>query len=180
MASKNAHCSFCGAQFAENLAWPRVCTACGNTSYLNPLPVAVALLPVDGGLLTVRRAIPPRLGELALPGGFIGMGESWYAAAARELWEETGISVDPGRVRYYESLSSPAGHLLLFGLCPPVRGADLPPFTANEEVSALVLLHEPAELAFPTHTQVARMFFERTDERWSAPSLSTSRNLPID
>ncbi|MBC8076948.1 MAG: NUDIX hydrolase, partial [Chloroflexales bacterium] len=68
MAQKNAHCSYCGAPFAAAAPWPRRCAACGNTSYLNPLPVAVVLVPVGGGVLLVRRAIPPQQGTLALPG----------------------------------------------------------------------------------------------------------------
>src|SRR6476659_9743246 len=51
-------------------------------SWANPLPVSVVLVPVDGGLLLVRRAIPP-VGQLALPGGYINLGESWEEAGAR-------------------------------------------------------------------------------------------------
>ncbi|MGI5157391.1 NUDIX domain-containing protein [Microbispora sp. CA-102843] len=82
---------FCGAAYAPGLPWPRTCQECGNTSYLNPLPVAVMVLPVDDGLLVVRRDVEPHRGLLALPGGFIDIGESWQQAAVREFHEETGV-----------------------------------------------------------------------------------------
>ena len=41
-------CSFCGMRFPEDAGRPRCCPACGNTTYRNPLPVAVALVPVEG------------------------------------------------------------------------------------------------------------------------------------
>src|SRR5207244_10310646 len=91
---KNSHCSYCGAGFADDAPWPRRCASCGNASYLNPLPVAVLLQPVDDGLLAIRRALPP-VGRLALPGGYVDAGETWQAAAARELREGTGPSADP-------------------------------------------------------------------------------------
>jgi NADH pyrophosphatase NudC (nudix superfamily) len=88
---RGSHCSFCGTAFEENQDYPRQCQNCQNTTYRNPLPVAVVILPVDNGVLLVRRAIEPRKGLLAFPGGFINYGESWQTAAARELFEETGI-----------------------------------------------------------------------------------------
>lgn len=156
---KNSHCSYCGARFAEGAPWPRRCAACGNTSYLNPLPVAVLLQPVDGGLLAIRRAIPP-VGKLALPGGFIDAGERWQAAAARELREETGIRIDPDTIREASVLSAPDGTLLVFGLAPPLAAADLPPFTPSAEASERVVLREAAsDMAFPLHAQVVRDYF---------------------
>src|SRR6201994_2017003 len=91
MPDRYAHCTFCGARFTPNQPWPRRCAACGETSYLNPKPVAVALQPVAGGLLTVRRAIPPAKGRLALPGGYVEVDETWQEALVRELFEETGL-----------------------------------------------------------------------------------------
>src|SRR5258706_11608181 len=119
MFKKNVHCSYCGNAFGEGQRWPRRCAACGNISYLNPTPVAVVLLPVDGGLLMVRRSIPPHVGKLALPGGYINLGETWQAAGARELLEETGIAIDSQELRVLRVLSAPEGMILIFGLARP-------------------------------------------------------------
>jgi ADP-ribose pyrophosphatase YjhB (NUDIX family) len=160
MVTRNSHCAWCGAAFAPEQPWPRVCATCGHSSYLNPLPVAVILVPVDGGLLLVRRNIPPHQGELALPGGFIGLGETWQEAGAREVWEETGLRLDPAEIRDFRTLSDPAGgFLLVFGLADPRTAADLPRFTPNKETLECVITPAPQELAFPLHTEAMRAYF---------------------
>jgi ADP-ribose pyrophosphatase YjhB (NUDIX family) len=156
---RNSHCSFCGARFAEGQPWPRRCASCAQTSYLNPLPVAVLLLPVDGGLLLVRRSIPPQIGLLALPGGFIDIGESWQAAAARELYEEAAISIDPATISEFMVRSAPGGMVLIFGIAPPTSAAALPAFAPNSEASERLVLHSFTELAFPLHTEAAARYF---------------------
>src|SRR5688572_992089 len=98
MHKRNSHCSYCGQPYTAEQSWPRQCAGCNNISYLNPTPVAVVLLPVDGGLLTIRRSIEPKKGMLALPGGFINYGESWQQGGARELYEETGIQIDAAEI----------------------------------------------------------------------------------
>lgn len=161
MLKKNAHCSYCGLAFAEAAPWPRTCAGCQSTSYLNPLPVSVVLVPVDAGLLVIRRAIPPRLGQLALPGGFINMGESWQEAGAREVFEETGLRLSPEEIQDVRALSAPDGTVLVFGQAAPRTRAQLPAFVATDETSEALVIEAPIELAFPLHSRVVRDYFAR-------------------
>ena len=80
MHAKNSHCSYCGEAF-PHLPWPRECPACGARSYLNPLPVVVAIVPVGNGLVAVRRNIEPQKGTLTLPGGYLDLKETWQEGA---------------------------------------------------------------------------------------------------
>jgi ADP-ribose pyrophosphatase YjhB (NUDIX family) len=153
------HCSSCGAAYAPGQPWPRVCAACTQITYRNPLPVAVCLVPVGDGLLLVRRAIAP-VGKLALPGGFIDHDETWQEAMAREVLEETGVDLDPASLREHAVRSSSAGHLLVFGLAPTLSAGRLPPFTPSPEVSErLVVTAPPLDIAFPFHDELIRAYF---------------------
>ena len=162
MFTQNSHCSYCGNPFEAEQAWPRTCAVCGNTSFVNPLPVSVVLLPVDDGLLAVRRNIEPRIGWLALPGGYVELGESWQQAGAREVLEETGVVIDPAEIREFRVKSAPyGGTLVVFGLAQPRHAQDLPPFVPNAETQEMCVLSAPQELAFSTHTEAMREYFER-------------------
>ncbi|MFG1606228.1 NUDIX domain-containing protein [Actinoplanes sp. NPDC049265] len=161
MQDRLAHCTFCGARFTPNQAWPRRCAACGEISYRNPLPVAVVVQPVGAGLLVIRRGIPPARDRLALPGGFIEVGETWQEAAVRELREETGVDQDAAGVRLVDALSALDGMLLVFGELPPLPS--LPSFVPNDETLGLEVMTGPATLGFPLHTEVANNWFARRD-----------------
>lgn len=56
-------------------------------------------------VLLIERAWPPFKGRRALPGGHVGRAEETEAAAARELAEETGISV--GSLTYVGAYGAP-------------------------------------------------------------------------
>ncbi|GAA1629533.1 NUDIX domain-containing protein [Actinoplanes couchii] len=155
-----AHCTFCGARFVAGLKWPRRCGACGETSYLNPSPVSVAVQPVGTGLLAVRRGIAPARGRLALPGGFIDVGETWQAAASRELREETGVETDPTTISLYDTASAPDGTILVFALFPALAStAALPPAPEEDETLSREVLYGPTELGFSIHTAIATRWF---------------------
>jgi ADP-ribose pyrophosphatase YjhB (NUDIX family) len=160
MFTQHSHCSYCGHPFEIDQAWPRLCAICGNISFVNPLPVSVVLLPVDDGLLVVRRNIEPQIGQLALPGGYINRGESWQQAGARELLEETGIALQPESLREFCVKSAPGYNtLLVFAVAPAMPAQNLPSFTPNEETQEICVLTAPQELAFSTHTEALREYF---------------------
>ena len=155
-------CSFCGARFPANLGWPRTCPACGNTTYRNPLPVAVVLVPVGQGLLLIRRSIEPQGGKLALPGGYIHYGETWQAAAAREVKEETGVILEAASIQEFRVRSAPDGTVLIFGLSAPVDRATLTSFRPTPETSECAVVNAPVpDAAFPLHAEALITYFER-------------------
>ncbi|MCW1968014.1 MAG: NUDIX domain-containing protein [Anaerolineae bacterium] len=159
MLKRNSHCSYCGTAFATDLAWPRTCANCNNISYINPIPVTVVVLPIDNGLLVVRRNIEPRRGYLALPGGYVNFGETWQQAGARELFEETGVVIMSDELSLIDIHSTPHGQILIFAKAHARRWADLPPFEPNDETQEVIVLQHPTELAFPMHTAIANRFF---------------------
>lgn len=155
---KDTHCSYCGARYPAGRAWPRDCPACGNRSYLNPLPVVVAMVPMGNGLVGVRRGIEPSLGLLTLPGGYLDCGETWQEGAGRELREETGILVPAADFTLYDVANGIDNTIVILGLAPPQPAESLRPF-ASAETREVVLIDRPMELGFPLHTLVLARFF---------------------
>ena len=93
------YCSDCGQPVelrvpaGDNL--PRyVCPACQAIHYQNPKLVVGCVADHDGQLLLCRRAIEPRRGYWTVPAGFMELGETLQAAAAREAQEEALAAVE--------------------------------------------------------------------------------------
>jgi nitroreductase len=157
------HCTACGAAHTDS-DFPKTCPGCKAVAYRNPTPVAVVLLPVRTArglaLMTIRRAIEPKLGELALPGGYVDHKETWQEGAARELFEETGMRVDAEAIKPFAVHSPPGGRVvLIFGEAPAMDESALADFVASPETSEHALIHEPGDLAFPLHTLAANSWF---------------------
>jgi ADP-ribose pyrophosphatase YjhB (NUDIX family) len=159
MPEKNLHCTYCGQRFEDGDPWPRKCGACGNKSYLNPLPVVVILLPIGQGLVVVRRNIEPQRGTLALPGGYLDLGESWQEGGKRELYEETGIIIARDELALYDVMNGLDGTLIVFGLASRQPLSALQPF-ASEETQEVLLIDHSMDLGFSMHTQVVARYFQ--------------------
>ena len=161
MLEKDSYCSYCGNEFPGTLPWPRTCPSCGSKTYLNPLPVAVMLLPMHDGLVVMRRNTEPCKGTLTLPGGYIDFGETWQEAGRRELFEETGIDVGCDELRLYEVGNGLDGTLVIFGLAEQREREWSKEFT-SEETQEVRIIDGPMELGFEMHTKiVARYFAEK-------------------
>lgn len=158
MHERNSHCSYCGNRFPAHGPWPRQCRACNNTTYLNPLPVVVVLLPIGNGLVVIRRNTEPQRGMLALPGGYIDCGETWQEAGCRELFEETGIQVAKNGISLYDVQNGLDNTLVVFGLAAQQPARVLEPFS-SEETTEVMLIDSPIELCFAMHTEVVRRYF---------------------
>ncbi len=163
-------CHFCGVAHTSE-GWPRKCAACSQTTYRNPLPVIVTMIPLprrvierglahtEMDLLVVRRSIDPHIGGLALPGGYVDFGETWQEAASRELWEETGYSIPADTFKLHVIKTATNGSLLIFCICPPVSFAEiLKTFKPNHEVSELAEADSSTNLCFETHNAILQEF----------------------
>lgn len=75
------------------------CPSCGWINYKNPLPVVACLVSNSRGeVLLIKRGVQPHKGVWALPGGFIELDETVEGAGKRELFEETGLTGEAGRL----------------------------------------------------------------------------------
>ncbi|HUF54795.1 MAG TPA: NUDIX hydrolase [Dehalococcoidia bacterium] len=92
------YCPRCGAPLVVRLIEtedrPRLICDRGHIHYINPVLVVGVIPERDGRTLLMRRAIEPRLGAWAFPGGFMEIDETVEEAAAREVMEEVGVQVE--------------------------------------------------------------------------------------
>ena len=166
---RDAHCNYCGTKYEEPLRYPRTCTSCKSQVWANPIPVSVVLVQVEDGartgLLVVRRAIPPQIGKLAIVGGFLEEHETWQQGGAREVREETGVTIDPATLvpLWFASSEPRPNRLLVFSVAPSQPRSALPPYVRDTETSERGLVFGPGGIedvfAFPLHVEAARRYF---------------------
>lgn len=137
----------------------------GKLSHYNsPLAVGVAVVPVkkDGevGFLAFKRGIPPFIGGVAFPGGFVDAHESSKEAAIRELQEETGIVLnDPSQWYHVGEKKTPANQLLIFYSTDTVLSwADVEKayeaLGDKSESQGIVFLTKDTEMCFSLHAEI--------------------------
>ncbi|WP_371783092.1 NUDIX hydrolase [Streptosporangium subroseum] len=68
-----------------------------------------AIIVDSGRILLVRRGHPPGEGLWSVPGGRVEPGESDVEAVAREVLEETGLNIVPGRLAGTVDRPGPGG-----------------------------------------------------------------------
>lgn len=132
--------------------------------YHNPTPVAVAIVKVMTNegikILTVTRGLPPCIGELCLPGGYVDSYENAQMAAARELFEETGLDLAVNDFTIVDSKVSQRNTILIF--CEynyVLNEVDIDWSFKNEETLDLSLGNGSTNYCFNTHNDIMYRYF---------------------
>ncbi|MCX6672430.1 MAG: NUDIX hydrolase [Methanothrix sp.] len=91
---------------------------------VTPLLAVDAVILFAEGIVLIKRDKPPFAGSYALPGGFVEVGETVEAAAAREACEETGLVIELlGLVGIYSNPArDPRGHVVSAAFLAKGRG----------------------------------------------------------
>jgi 8-oxo-dGTP diphosphatase len=155
----------------------------GDISMTAALTVDLVVLTVRGdslSVLAVRRGVTPYKGRWALPGGFVLADEELLDAAERELYEETGVSVDAHLEQlatYGSPHRDPRGRVvsvaylaLLPNLPSPKAGTDAAEAHWRD---ALELLEKDRGLAFD-HAQILQDGIERARSKLEYTSLAAA------
>jgi NAD+ diphosphatase len=110
----HTHCPQCGAATVPAPAGHITVCPVDGTEHFPRLDPAVIMLVIDddGRLLLARNALWPK-GRMSVVAGFVEPGESAEHAVAREVFEETAITV--GQVRYLGSQPWPMPRSLMLG-----------------------------------------------------------------
>ena len=162
-------CPKCGQHRAGRKAQsPFECDACGFVYYFNPAIAAAAFVVRDNQqVLFIRRAKEPAKGKLALPGGFIDMGETVEEAPRRELREE--VQLEAAALEYLASFPNEylyreiTYRVLDFFFI--ARVTDPQNATAQEDVESICWLNPstvpPEDIAFPSVRSALQLFCSR-------------------
>lgn len=153
---RHRYCPACATELVdrdvEGHALP-ACPACDYVAFRDPKVVAVTALVEDGAVWLLRRGIEPRLGEWALPGGYVDFDEHPSDAAARECEEEIGCGVRiDGLLGVHHAAFTDGGVVIIAYLGAITRGQPQPGPEALE-VARFPLDGVPP-LAFRTHGEI--------------------------
>ena len=69
------------------------CVECDRIIYSDPKVAVAAIVPLDGGIVLLKRAIEPQIGMWSFPSGYVDRGEKLERALEREVLEECGLVV---------------------------------------------------------------------------------------
>lgn len=148
-----------------------VCGHCGYIHYENPNIICGTLAIWQDKVLLCRRAIEPRYGLWTLPAGFMEIGETIEAGAARETWEEAEGRVSHAHLYCIYNIPR-IGQVYMLFQCDLDEGV----FGVGSESLECALFDEAdipwGELAFPSIDRTLKHYFA---DRKAYPQL---KNLP--
>jgi ADP-ribose pyrophosphatase YjhB (NUDIX family) len=135
------------------------CINCEFVHWDNPKPVTATLVPFDGGLVLVKRKFEPFIGDWCLPGGFIEACEHPGESAAREVLEETGLTIKDEKLIWAASPGRNINVVILFYEAGSASGPMVPGDDASE-VGSFTQDRLPPNIAFELHRKMIKQWFE--------------------
>ncbi|HEV7678490.1 MAG TPA: NUDIX domain-containing protein [Candidatus Dormibacteraeota bacterium] len=154
--SPHRFCPACGSGLVERDVEGRslgACPHCDFIAFRDPKVVAVAALLEDHHVWLLRRGIEPRVGQWALPGGYVDYDEHPADAAARECLEEIGCDVAIERLLgVHHAAFTDGGVVIVAYLGHITRGRPRPGPEALEVMRFPLDTLPP--LAFTTHQEI--------------------------
>lgn len=118
-----------------------------------PIVSDCVVIDANNKILMIRRGNPPFKGKLALPGGFVDVGETVEEGCRRELREETGIEAGTLKLIgvYSDPKRDPRGHVVSIAYLTKVGDVTA---TAGDDAAAIEWVSDISnlELAFDHRT----------------------------
>jgi ADP-ribose pyrophosphatase YjhB (NUDIX family) len=156
------------------------CTSCDYIHYDNPIPVVATLIPVDDGIVLVKRGVAPFIGEWCLPCGFVNSVETPKSAARRESEQECGLKVRLVGIANACLPQVPGvrlNHLVLIYIGQPV-GGELQ--AGDDAVEARVFKRdELPKICFPSHQMAVDDWFNGTLGTLDNPRQTVDRKAAL-
>lgn len=100
------YCSQCGSALETRSIEGHeraYCPTCDQPRYRNAKPCAGVIVTRGDYALLVKRTNPPAVGSWSIPAGFLEVDEPPAEGAARELTEETGLSVRKDALELFDT-----------------------------------------------------------------------------
>lgn len=148
--ARNGFCATCGTATQPNPSgWRRSCPSCGALHFPRVDPVVIMLVTHgDRCLLGRQSRFPP--GMWSCLAGFVEPGETFEAAAAREIREEAGVAL--GEVRYELSQPWPFPSQLMIGVSAEALSDQLTPDLEELEDARWFSREDAARMLARDHT----------------------------
>jgi NAD+ diphosphatase len=146
------HCGRCSATTARSASErARICTACAHPAYPRLSPAVIVAIEREGRLLLARNA-RTRSPFHSVLAGFVEVGESLEDCVAREVHEESGITLCD--IRYFGSQPWPLTSSLMIGFTARWAAGELAP--DESEVFELDWFAPEALPTLPPRLSIAR------------------------
>ena len=159
-----SYCSSCGVPTGSvdtSLSW--TCPSCSHHHHQSPIPVAIAVIPIvnEGTFVGIAGVVrkTENSNQILLPDGVLEIGEDAVSAAARTVFEYTGLLIDLDDTTAVETYPTTDGrHVLLAVEFPPIEwdlfNKAAEEFKSNAFASDMLVVDNTTPLEYDSHEAI--------------------------